>query len=142
MQTSFLVRTCAVCFALAGTGCSSPVLKEPIETIKNIGKSKSQQELDSGIKSYEEGDYKAAVKQLQNSLDLGLESKSDQADAHKYLAFVYCTSGKEKNCREEFRKALDSDPKFDLQPAETGHPLWGPVFRSVKTEVNAKTKVK
>jgi hypothetical protein len=29
--------------------------------------------------------------------------------------------------------ALDADPDFVLQPAEAGHPLWGPVFTSVKS---------
>jgi hypothetical protein len=35
-------------------------------------------------------------------------------------------------CRDEFRAALDIDPSMQLEPAEAGHPVWGPVFRSVK----------
>jgi hypothetical protein len=35
-------------------------------------------------------------------------------------------------CREEFRKALTMDPSLELSPAEAGHPVWGPVFRSLK----------
>ena len=35
-------------------------------------------------------------------------------------------------CREEFRKALAIDPGMELAPAEAGHPIWGPIFRSVK----------
>jgi Tfp pilus assembly protein PilF len=105
-------------------------------------RSASEQELDKGIKSYEEGEYKVAAKQLQVALDLGLGAKRDQAKAHKYLAFIVCVSGREKSCRNEFRKALDADPKFELEPAEAGHPIWGPALRSVKAERAAKAKSK
>ena len=101
---------------------------------------KGEQELARGIRSYEDGEYKKAAKQLQNALDLGLDAKSDQAKAHKYLAFITCVSGREKSCRDEFGKALAADPQFDLDPAEAGHPLWGPVWRSVKTERAGKAK--
>ena len=43
--------------------------------------------------------------------------------------------------RDQFQKALDADPKFELEPAEAGHPIWGPALRSVKAE-RAKTKPK
>ena len=59
-------------------------------------------------------------------------NRSEQVTAHKYLAFIHCTSGREKQCRDEFRKVLDIDPALELEPAEAGHPVWGPVFRSVK----------
>jgi len=28
------------------------------------------------------------------------------------------------------------NPSFDLTPAEAGHPVWGPVFRSAKSKVS------
>jgi hypothetical protein len=93
------------------------------------------------VKSYENGDYKAAEKQLQNALDLGLASPADQAQAHKYLAFMVCVTGREKVCRDEFRKALEVDPAFVLAPAEAGHPVWSQVVRSVKAEI-ARAKKK
>jgi hypothetical protein len=104
--------------------------------------SKGEQALERGVKSYEDGEYKTAEKQLQAALDLGLDAKRDQAKAHKYLAFIKCVSGREKSCRDEFRKALDADPKFDLEAAEAGHPIWGPVLRSIKAERAAKAKSK
>ena len=104
--------------------------------------SKGEPDLNKGIRSYEDGEYKTSAKQLQAALDLGLDAKRDQAKAHKYLAFINCVSGREKSCRDEFRKALDADPKFDLEPAEAGHPVWGPVLRSVKAERAAKAKAK
>jgi Tfp pilus assembly protein PilF len=88
--------------------------------------------LERGIASYEDGDYRAAERQLQTALDMGLAAPGDQATAHKYLAFIHCDAGRAKRCREEFRKALGAEPSFELEPAEAGHPAWGPVFRSVK----------
>ena len=91
-----------------------------------------EQDLAAGIKNYEEGKDDDAARSMQASLYLGL-SESDQIKAHKYLAFIYCASGRESQCREEFRKALAIDPSFELNPTEAGHPVWGPVFRSVKS---------
>ena len=133
MQIFLPLRIFFVSLVFACVSCAT--MQAPTTT-------KSQQELQSGIKSYEDGDYKTATKQLQTSLELGLNSKSEQGSAHKYLAFIYCTSSREKACREEFRKAFESDPNFDLQPAEVGHPIWGPVFRSVKGEMVGKVKPK
>ena len=100
---------------------------------------KAEQEFIWGKNNYEDGDYKSAAKNFQNALDLGLATKNDQATAHKYLAFISCTSQQKKQCRAEFRKALELNPKFQLETAEAGHPIWGPVFREVKAEM-AKTK--
>lgn len=94
--------------------------------------SKAQQELVSGIARYENGSYKLAARQLQSALTQGLEVPEEKARAHKYLAFIHCVGGREKQCREEFRKAIAADPAFDLTPAEAGHPTWGPVFRKLK----------
>jgi Tfp pilus assembly protein PilF len=136
MPFFFPLRTFVVGLVLVCASCA--VLRQP----ETLFRTKSEQTLQSGIKSYEDGDYQTAAKQLQSSLDLGLDSKGDQGNAHKYLAFIHCVSSREKACREEFRKAFDSDPKFDLEPAEAGHPIWGPVFRSVKAEVVGKAKSK
>ena len=56
----------------------------------------------------------------------------------KRVVFVEVKSGKanlqsrERLCRDEFRKALGADPALELEPAEAGHPVWGPIFRAVK----------
>ena len=157
-------RVFAFLFALACVGCASPAVEEPAKgavpstkpatgPVKEPAaptrsppprvatRSPGEQELEKGIKSYEDGEYKVASKRLQAALDVGLDAKRDQARAHKYLAFIVCVSGREKSCRDEFQKALDADPKFELEPAEAGHPIWGPALRSVKAE-RAKTKPK
>jgi Tfp pilus assembly protein PilF len=87
--------------------------------------------LKAGLKLYEEGNYAESVQNLQGALDLGVPVKQ-RANAHKHLAFIQCSWGQERECREEFRKALAADPKLQLAPAEAGHPVWGPIFRSLK----------
>lgn len=108
-------------------GCSSP----PVQQIKSIFQSKGQPQLEAGIKLYEDGRYPQATTSFQNALNAGL-SNSDQVTANKYLAFTSCVSGRDRQCRAYFRRALELDPAFELEPAEAGHPMWGPVFRSVK----------
>ena len=110
-------------------GCESA----PIQGIKGMFQgSPGQQDLASGVKEYEEGNYAEASRLLQSSLDQGLSGKSDQVRAHKYLAFIHCVSGRDARCRDEFRTALKIDPSFELAANESGHPIWGPVYRSVK----------
>lgn len=159
----------ALCLALACAGCSTTMETEPLPSApevaahprqsepaappppvaqsvppskRAVAASKGAQELERGIQSYEEGDYKAAAKDLQTALNLGLDTKSDQAKAHKYLAFITCVSGREKSCRAEFGKALDADPLFDLDPAEAGNPVWSAALRHVKAQRAAKGKPK
>jgi hypothetical protein len=98
-----------------------------------LGSNKGEDELAFGVRAYEDGEIAYSAKLLQASLDQGLRSTSDRVRAHKYLAFIHCASNRVPQCRDEFRKALDLDPSFDLRENEAGHPIWGPVFRSVKT---------
>jgi Tfp pilus assembly protein PilF len=151
-------------FALACVSCSSPMVQDtakpardampradgaqpqranaPRATPKAAPSSKGELELERAVKSYEEGAHKNAARQFQAALDFGLDAKADRVTAHKYLAFIVCVNGREKSCRDEFRKALDVDPSFELGPAEIGHPVWGTVFRSVKLEPGVKAKTK
>jgi len=87
--------------------------------------------LGTALKQYEDGYYEESAKNLQDAIDLGVPDKQ-RANAHKHLAFIHCSSSRERECRDEFRKALAADPALDLAPAEAGHPVWGPIFRSLK----------
>ncbi len=94
----------------------------------------TDKKLNYGVLTYEEGNYQASITALQSVLDTGLSGKPEQVKAYKYLAFIQCVSGREAMCRDYFRKALEIDPKFNLDSAEAGHPIWGPAFRSVKSK--------
>jgi Tfp pilus assembly protein PilF len=93
--------------------------------------SKGHPALTAGLKQYDDGDYADSAKNLQAAIEQGLARK-ERMNAHKHLAFIYCASDRERQCRDEFRKALAADPAMELEPAEAGHPIWGPIFRSLK----------
>lgn len=93
--------------------------------------SKGEPALSVGLKQYDDGNYANSARNLVLAIDYGL-SEPERANAHKHLAFIHCSANRERECREEFRKALAAQPALELEPAETGHPVWGPVFRSVK----------
>lgn len=91
----------------------------------------AESRLKAGISQYEDGNYAQAQRSLQAALAGGLASRTDQAQAYKYLAFIYCVTDRVAQCRQEFNNAFSADPKFTLTAAEAGHPTWGPVYRSV-----------
>lgn len=90
----------------------------------------------SGITFYEEGEYDLAEKNLKMATALGLADPKDNRDAHKYLAFIYCVSDRQSLCRNEFIKVFEIDPGFTLSPAESGHPMWQPVYDKVKSQMS------
>lgn len=132
------VFSAALALSLAGSGCSSPLVQGPMGLFKDLTMSSGERHLNAGMTNYDNGDYMAASKDIRSALDLGLNSKR-QAEAHKYLAFIDCTSRKQLKCRDHFRKAFEADPEFQLGPAEAGHPIWGPIYRSVKVETANQT---
>jgi Tfp pilus assembly protein PilF len=124
--------------AFLATACSSAPIRDI--GLDKLAPRKAEQELSSGLKSYENGDYHIAAKYLQNALNDGLTFKSDRVTAHKYLAFVYCVSDRKKQCREQFKEAKEINPDFELSAAEAGHPIWGPVFREVQAEQSPRER--
>lgn len=98
---------------------------------------KAQDSLALGLRQYQQGEYDSALTNLSAALDYGLPSKAEQSTALKHRAFIHCISGRKQQCADEFRKALEIDPGFDLTAAEAGHPIWGPVYRSVRSQMAA-----
>lgn len=119
-----------LCGVLLVTACATPIVRDA--GLDRLAIRKAEQNLSAGIRAYEDGDYRNSARLLQNALSAGPILKSDRVAAHKYLAFMHCAQSREKACRDEFRKALELNPDFELTPAESGHPLWGPVFKSLK----------
>ncbi len=94
----------------------------------------------TGITYYEEGEYADAEKNLKLALGLGLADTKNKIKAHKYLAFLYCSTERQALCENEFKQAFDIDPGFTLSPAESGHPMWQPVYDKVKSQMASAYK--
>lgn len=119
-----------LCMALLMISCAAPAVRDA--GLDRFAPRKAERDLSSGIRAYENGEYEASARLLQSALSARLVVISDQVAAHKYLAFIHCAQGRQERCRREFRKALKLNPRLELTPAESGHPMWGPVFRSLK----------
>jgi Tfp pilus assembly protein PilF len=91
----------------------------------------AERALVAGMRAYDDGQYPLAERELKAALDAGLANGADRANAHKLLAFVYCTSRRTADCEAAFRAARAADAGFVLSHAEAGHPQWGPVYRRV-----------
>jgi hypothetical protein len=117
----------------------APPPREP-EPAQQSAASRSMDELRRGVQRYDDGEYQEAARHFQRALEIGLPDPGDEATARKHLAFIACVTKRTSVCRAEFRKAFEADPGFTLAPAEAGHPMWGPVFRSVQAEVAKKRK--
>ena len=123
-----MLRVSVLAAALVLSSCGTEPMRKVHEFMQP---NKGQTALNAGLKQYEDGEYAASLKNLQGAIDQGL-ADADRIVAHKHVAFIYCVSNRERQCRDEFRKALAIDPAMQLAPEEAGHPVWGPVFRSVK----------
>lgn len=112
-------------------GCAAQAPKPAPVGLLDVISRPAEKALQSGLRAYDDAQYGEAEKQLNNALKAGLVSPRDQAEAHKVLAFIYCTSRRLLECEAEFRAAKASDPAFALSKSEQGHPLWGPVYRKI-----------
>ncbi|MEO8718334.1 MAG: TssQ family T6SS-associated lipoprotein [Burkholderiales bacterium] len=114
-------------------GCQSEPFRSIGMDVKGLfGTTRGEPALAAGIRQYEAGNYPAAAESLHSALFEGLAS-DDRVQAHKYLAFINCVSNRPSACLVEFRRALAINPDLELSAAEAGHPIWGPVFRAVKS---------
>jgi Tfp pilus assembly protein PilF len=122
----------ALGIALLGACASEPMrgIQEKMQGLFQTRKGEAA--LTTGLKQYEDGDYPGSARNLRTAINQGLSNK-DLVNAYKHLAFINCASSRERQCRDEFRQALAIDPALELSPAEAGHPIWGPIFRSLKT---------
>lgn len=128
-------------FVAVLAGCATPAQQagpSPDEVAKQERSERANSSLAEGLKQYDSGNYDAAMKGFLVALDSGLLTQAQQLNTRKHMAFIHCVSSRESSCREEFEKAFAIDAKFDLSAAEAGHPTWGPVFRSVKADVEAR----
>jgi len=114
------------------SGCATPPPPKPLApppTLAELMQRPAERALVEGIRHYDEAQYAQAEVQLRKALTAGLADPRDRASAHKLLAFITCTSERLADCAAEFTAARLADPQFQLSRSESGHPVWGPVFR-------------
>jgi len=107
-------------------GCVAPPPR-PLG-LADLAERPGERSLLAAIRAYDEADYPTVEREVDRALKAGLQSPRDRATAHKLRAFVFCTSDRVAACESEFRAARAEDPAFELNKAEAGHPLWGPVY--------------
>ena len=113
-------------------GCAAPAPPAPPPTgLAEVMERPAERALLEGIRAYDDGQYAQAEKALRKALGDGLQSTRDRATAHKLLAFITCTSNRLADCQTQFREARAADASFALSRSEAGHPVWGPVYRSL-----------
>jgi Tfp pilus assembly protein PilF len=113
-------------------GCAPVVPAKPspqAATLAELMQRPAERALVEGIRHYDEGQYAQAEVQLRKALTAGLADARDRASAHKLLAFITCTSDRLADCAAEFTAARTADPLFQLSRSESGHPVWGPIYR-------------
>ncbi len=121
------VKTLFSLLASALAACAVP--PPPSAGLADVMQRPAERTLLSAMRHYDDGSYGPAEALLRQALGLGLSSPRDQAMAHKHLAFILCTSDRLAACETAFRSARGADPAFALSRAESGHPVWGPVFK-------------
>jgi Tfp pilus assembly protein PilF len=114
--------------ALVLAGCATA---PPVPGLMDLLDRPAERALFDGMRAYDEGQYPAAETALRQALAQALSHPRDIATAHKLLAFIQCTSERVDACEAAFRAARQADPAFALTRAESGHPVWGPVYRRV-----------
>jgi len=119
-----------VALALLAAGCVQPPTAPT--GLMDITQRPAEKALLAGMRAYDDAQYAEAETQLGSALRIGLPSAKDRAAARKHLAFIYCTSKRVAECEAAFRAARQADPSFALSKSESGHPLWGPVYKRVQ----------
>lgn len=114
-------------------GCAQPPINPAAPVgLLDVAERPAEKALLAGMRAYDDAQYPQAEKNLQAALQAGLVSPRDRAEAHKLLAFIFCTSNRASDCEAQFRAARAADPGFALSKSEAGHPLWGPVYQRVQ----------
>jgi hypothetical protein len=137
MDSSKNIILVGLCIAVLG-GCAMASSCGDTDGEVRLFRTPTEFMVNNGIKNYEDGNYPTSLSTLQSLVAHKDATKNEKILAYKYLAFIHCVSSteskeyRERMCRDSFKKAFDLNPAFNLSPAEVGHPVWGPIFSSVK----------
>ena len=141
-------KLAALGFTLLLTACQAPAPPPapvaagptPAEIAQQQKRERAVITLSDAGKQYEAGTYDEAQTSFLVALDSGTLNLQEQLLARKTMAFMHCIASRELRCKEEFEKAIALDQKFELSPAEAGHPTWGPVFKTVVAEADLRRR--
>jgi hypothetical protein len=103
----------------------------PTVSIAQLYQQPAERALVEGIRLYDIGEFERSEASLHTAVSAKLSDPRDVAVAYKYLAFIACAFNRGTECALDFTSAFKADPNFQLNDAEIGHPLWGPVYRRV-----------
>ena len=129
-QAALLMGLLIIALGIVGCAPAVPASSTPTSpTLAELMQRPAERALVEGIRFYDEGQYAQAEVQLRKALATGLVEARDRASAHKLLAFITCTSERMGDCAAQFSAARAADPLFQLSRSESGHPVWGPIYR-------------
>lgn len=120
----------AVAAAPAPTPAPAPVPVAPAVDI-----AAAERALAAAIATYERGEFASAIRQLTPMTTDGSLDPAQLLRALKTLAFSQCSAGATTACRQTFERAFRAEPRFELAPAERGHPVWGLQFDRARRAV-------
>lgn len=120
-------RTKILVVLLAMYGCyvaNAQPCDDMVSRVTESGTSAGRAQLAQGIALYESKNLLMAERALQSALFTGLSDRSEQAAAHKYLAYIYCSRQEMSRCETSFEAAFVARPSFALQPFELQGTPW------------------
>jgi hypothetical protein len=133
-------------YGAASSGAAQPAAAAPApasaaapkQAVVPVEPSASEKQLATALATYDRGEYAAAIRLLAPLTTDSAQDLTGQLQALKTLAFSQCLTNALTACRQSFERAFKLDPKFDLAPAERGHPVWGPQFERAKKAAAAQ----
>lgn len=90
--------------------------------------------LQMGQRHYKERKYEAALSYLTLVAQRLDAAVPDRVQACKLLAFSYALLKRPEEARQAFLSALKIDPRFALDKAEYGNPVWTPLYEQAQRE--------
>jgi hypothetical protein len=152
MATAMLFAGCAAKPVVDEQGQKPPVKSPPPLTGGGVASPSSPQPAGStsisqpgtlalaeGVDLYNQGQFQAAIRKLQDTPEIWTNPVPAQVEAYKYLAFSQCVTRQTTQCRQSFERLLNLAPSFELSRAEAGHPTWGPVFKMAQNAARKPT---
>lgn len=122
---------------VAGTGAQGASAAAPAVPVRPPEPTEGRKTLDRAVAQFEQGKFAEAIRMIQESPEIVADGPAVRTQSLKTLAFAQCVAGRRPACRRSFDALLVLDPSFELAPAETGHPSWGPEFDRARAAAKA-----